>query len=141
MNKKYIPILSFFLLLFVFGAPLIVFADPCTGTGSVSGLVPSDACIKYNGFEALALMANTIINWFITIAGSVAAVVFAWGGAQMLLHPESPSELEKAKKMLINTAVGMAIVLCAWLVVHTVIGTLVNSKTCALRFLGDSCNN
>lgn len=100
-----------------------------------AGLVPSDADIAANGFGSLATLFNNIINWFVGISIAVAAITFSIAGAQILFHPESSGKIEDAKKMLWKTVQGIFIILIAWLVIHTVIATLVNPNTGALRFL------
>ena len=106
--------------------PMIAFA---------AGLVPSDSAIAADGFGSLAALFNNIINWFVGISIAVAAITFSIAGAEILFHPESSGKIEDAKKMLWKTVQGMFIILIAWLVIHTVIATLVNPSTGALRFL------
>ncbi len=100
-----------------------------------AGFIPSDAEIAANGFSAFATMINTIINWFIGVSVSVAAITFSIAGANILLHPDNPAERTKAWGMFTKTVWGMLIVLCAWLIVHTIVSALVRSDTGALRFL------
>jgi len=100
-----------------------------------AGFIPSDAEIAANGFGAFAGMINTIINWFIGISVTVAAITFSIAGARMLLNPNNPGERQKALEMFKKTVIGMLIVLGAWLIVHTIVAALVNSNTGALRFL------
>ena len=101
------------------------------------GWIPSDTDIAENGFKAFSTMINDIINWFITISVSIAAITFAIAGGRMLMNPENSGEREKAKEMFKKTVIGMLIVLGAWLIVHTIVTTLVatNDPTNALRFL------
>ena len=87
-------------------------------------------------FNQFAILVNNIINWFLGISVSVAAVMFSIAGGRMLMNPENTGEREKAKTMFKNAIIGMLIILFAWTVVHAVIGTLVDPKTGALRFLG-----
>ena len=107
---------------------------------AAAGIIPSDEDITKDGFCAFATMINTIIDWFIGMSGVVAAITFSIAGANILLHPDNPEELKKAKSMFTKTIIGMLIVLGAWLVVHTIVVALVDPKINALRFLGSSCN-
>lgn len=121
--KKVISIISFIIIL----TPLITSAAvfiPCQGTAA-------DPC----DFNAFAKMINTIINWFISMAGVVAVITFSIAGIQMLMNPENPGKREQAIEMFKKTIIGLLIVLIAWLVVHTIISTLVNPNINALRFL------
>jgi len=128
-NKNKFLAIGLSLIIFL---PLIVWAvdDPCA---SSNGLIPSDECIKANGFSAFSTMINTIINWFISISATVAAITFSIAGAQMLLNPDNPGKRQDAIEMFKKTVIGLLIILGAWLVIHTVISTLVKSDK-ALRF-------
>jgi len=130
MNINYKKTLAVGLSLLMF-LPLVVSAAsfiPAVCTGSD----PSKC-----DFTAFATFINTVITWFLNMSAVVAAITFSIAGANMLLHPESPEEIKKAKSMFTKTIIGMIIVLVAWLVVHTVVATLVNSSTNALRFLSN----
>ena len=66
----------------------------------------------------------------------MAAITFSIAGGQMLLNPDNPSKREEAINMFKKTVYGMIFILVAWLVVHTVVATLVDPNTNALRFFG-----
>jgi len=83
----------------------------------------------------LFILINRIINWFLSIAGSIAAITFTIAGANILMHPDKQEEITKAKSMLTKTIVGLLIILGSWLVFHTVLSGLIDSS--ALRFLGN----
>ena len=100
-----------------------------------SGFIPSDKDIAETGFTALAGMINTIIKWFVGMSATIAAISFSIAGAQMLLHPEEESKLSEAKAMFAKTFWGILIVIGAWLIVNTIITTLVSDSDSALRFL------
>ena len=78
-NKIIATLLSstLFIPLFVFAAtPKFIFEGVCSG-------VDCD-------FAAFSRLINNIINWFLGISVTVAAITFAYAGAQILLNPESP---------------------------------------------------
>lgn len=102
--------------------------------------IPSDACIARDGFSAFSTMINTIINRFILLSVSIAAITFSYAGAQMLMHPENPAKREEAIDMFQKTAIGLLVVLGAWLFVHTIVTALLSNSTGptgALRFLSN----
>lgn len=116
---------------------LIKYLAVCAGL-----LIPAisfAALVPCNGpdctFDSLIQLVNNIINWFLGISVSVAAITFMYAGATMLLHPGESGARERAKGMFKKTIIGMIIVLASWLVVHTVIGALVNPAINPLRFL------
>ncbi len=123
-NNLYYKILPFLFFAFI-GVPMAALA---------AGLVPCNGpdC----DFSSLATLVNNIINWFLGISVSVAAITFAIAGGEMLFNPGNTVKIEEALGMFKKTIIGILIVLCAWLIIHTVIAALVNSSTGALRFLG-----
>jgi len=106
-----------------------------------AGLVPCDGTAASPcTFNSLAGLVNGVINWFLGISVSVAAITFVVAGARMLLHPTNEAERGAAKEMFFKTVIGLLIILCAWLVIHTVIAALVPNAAGpngALRFLGN----
>ena len=106
---------------------------------SAAGLIPDDSEINNgNGFCAFAKLINNIVNQFLTLSVSVAAITFTIAGAQILLNPENSGKREDAKEMFKKTVIGLIIILIAWLVVTKVIDTLVDPKVDALRFFNES---
>jgi len=124
MNIKR-SLLSVFLFVLA-GLPLVALA---------AGLVPCNGpdC----NFNSLATLVNNIINWFLGISVSVAAITFSIAGAQILFNRDKPAKLEDAKGIFMKTIIGLIIVLCSWLVIHTIIATLASNPNSALRFLGN----
>jgi hypothetical protein len=113
-------ILAIFLPLISFGQGLVQCGNP--------GQDPCD-------FTQLVLMINRIIDWFIGISVSIAAIMFSISGARMLMNPENSDERGKAKEMFKKTIMGMLFILLAWLVVRGIVTALVDPSTNALRFL------
>ncbi|MFA5651856.1 MAG: hypothetical protein WC933_00635 [Candidatus Paceibacterota bacterium] len=100
-----------------------------------AGLIPCDGITVKCDFSAFAALINNILTWFIGISVSVAAITFSYAGAQILLNPDKPAKIEEGKKMFVKTALGMVFVLGAWLIVHTIVATVVSKNIDALRFL------
>lgn len=102
-----------------------------------AGLLPSkctgstpDEC----NFYVIASGINYILNWVIGMAGVIATITFAIGGAQMLIHPDNPSKRTEALDMMKKTFFGLVIVLSAWLLVTTVVGVLVGKDNSSFVF-------
>jgi hypothetical protein len=136
MKKYYSHIVSAFVLL-VLLLPIIVSAQSWFSNVTCNPtLVGTSTIANPCDFNALVRMVNFVINWFVGISISVAAITFAVAGGKMLLHPDQEGEREAAKEMFKKTIIGMLIVLGAWLVVHTVVGALTSgSGATPLRFL------
>ena len=109
----------------MFFLPVLVFAQvtvPPLIPAACTGIDP-DAC----NFVAFAQLVYNIIGWLIGISITIAAITFTYAGAK----------IEDGWKMLRKTVIGIAIILGAWLIVHTIVVTLVtNNPESALRFLG-----
>ncbi|MBU6370854.1 MAG: hypothetical protein KGH93_02505 [Patescibacteria group bacterium] len=99
-----------------------------------AGIVPCSGADC--NFGSLVGLINNVINWFLAIAASVAAITFAIAGAKMLFNPANDAKKTEAKAMMWKTIVGLLVILCAWVVLHAVIGAITNPNTGALRFLG-----
>jgi len=51
-------------------------------------------------------------------------ILFVWGGVMIMFAGANPGMLETGKKILTGTVIGLAIVLCAYLLVNTVLSVL-----------------
>ena len=121
--------------------PVIAFAAtslvPC-GNPASNGNPAQPAC----DFNALATLVNNIINWFLAISVSVAAITIAIAGGTILFNPDNAAKRTEALEMLKKTIYGIIIILVAWLVIHTVIAALTNTPKSGsgvgpLKFLGN----
>ena len=96
-----------------------------TGTGnnqlSVNGSTPP-AC------NNLCDLIGTFINaiyLLLSIAIFILTPIFlVWGGVMIMLAGANPGMLETGKKILTGTAISLAIVLCSYLLVNTVLSVL-----------------
>lgn len=129
----------------VYVMPQQAFAQPATTGGAVqtgpnrdySGLVKCDGFIKdannqkIDGmrecnFAAIVSIVQALISWFFGISGSLAALLFMYGG--VLYLSSNPSNIEKARQIFTNTALGIGIVATAWLFVRTILELVVDPK-------------
>ena len=113
-------------------------------TTQVAGSDPNDfwPLIQCDGsdqkpcnFSEMAKTVNRVINWFISMSAVVAAITFAWAGIKMFINPENPGKIGEAMEMFKKTAIGLIIVLVAWLIVKTVVSQFVDPSINALRYL------
>ncbi len=82
------------------------FKDPCT-------------------FNSAVQLVQAIINFIIKAATILAAVSFIYAGFLLITDGGSLANVKKAKSILWATVKGFALILCAWLIVYTIINTLV----------------
>jgi hypothetical protein len=129
-NKKFLTSVVSLTLLFILIIPVL------TNAALVNcGTTTSNPC-KFTDFIALI---NGIINWIISIAGVIFAVSFIYGGFLYMTSGEKPANKEKAKSLLWNTLIGFVIILVSWLIVYTILNSLVPAGTegnSIFKFLG-----
>lgn len=130
-SKKFSLAVSLFALILL---PAAAFAATAAATGLVTCGNPGQPACDFN---ALTGLINNIINWFLGISVSIAAITFAYAGAEILFNQDKPAKLEEAKGIFGKTIIGLLVILCAWLIIHTIILALVgsNDPNKALRFL------
>lgn len=77
----------------------------------------------------LAQLGQNILNTGIYISVFLSAVLFAYAGGKMAFAQGNMSEISAARSMFTNVAIGLVIILAGWLVVDTVMRTLVGSNS------------
>lgn len=109
--KKILPIVVFFVLIL----PIFV--------GAQTSVIPN--CGQYNecGYQQLLQLVNNIINWIIMASFPVAAGVFAWAGFK-LMTTAVVDERTAAKEMFKKVFIGFVIILSAWIIVTTIVNSL-----------------
>lgn len=63
---------------------------------------------------------QNVIQIFVTLAGLVAAGFFVWGGFRYITSSGNPEALDGAKKTIMYSAVGLAVVLGAFVISNIV---------------------
>ncbi|MEX2515002.1 MAG: hypothetical protein WD335_02660 [Candidatus Paceibacterota bacterium] len=94
---------------------------PLTVMAQDNGLVP---CRNDCDWEAFITMINGLIEWLIMIATSVAVLLFMYAGFLYLTSAGDESKVSQAKTIFLNTAIGFAIMLMAYLLVITLVSLL-----------------
>lgn len=125
MKKVFaITVLALYLLpVGVFAVGLAPYWGPlvsCTGqTGGYT--TPAGKFLpQCQSFCDLLATAQNFINFGMTIALYVIApIFFAWGGIMILTAGGSPEKVKAARGMLLNVAIGVAIVLASFVIVST----------------------
>jgi hypothetical protein len=97
--KKVIPVLSLLLTLLVVASPVYAQAGD---VGKVQSFIKG------------------IIQVLVTLAGLVAAGFFVWGGIGYITSSGNPESLDRSKKTILYSAVGLAIVLGAFVLSNIV---------------------
>ncbi len=97
--------------------------------GGLPGQIVPERCNDVGGCQSvcdIATIAQNILNTGIYIAVFLSAVLFAWAG-WLYLTSVAGSEISRAKTIFADVAIGLVIILAGWLVVDTLMRTLVGN--------------
>lgn len=73
-------------------------------------------------------LIGRVINALLGIIGSVALVMFVYGGITMLTSMGSPEKMGQAKGILVGAILGLIIVFASYALVNFVIGDMIGAK-------------
>lgn len=107
---------------------LVLLPSAALAVSSPTSIVPSD-CNQPGGCKSIcdiAALAQNLLDIGIFLAVFLSAILFAWAGWKYLTAGGNPSEISQAKHLFLNVAVGLILILAAWLIVDTLIRTLTN---------------
>ena len=119
---------------FVLLLPTIVIIAPTLVFGAIlSPIVTCNGAVEGNNLPActvchLAQAAQNVLNVGIFIAIFLSSLLFAWAGILYLTHAASITEAAKAKKLFSSVLIGLILILSSWLIIDTIMKTLVNDK-------------
>ncbi len=118
---KYLFLLPIFFLPFAaFAAPIVPCgADDWNNDGIIKDL-PGQK-VEECHFNDFLVGINNIINFLITIGGSIAALVFAYAGFLILTAGGNESKMKKGREMFMPVVWGFILMLSAWLLVKMVL--------------------
>ncbi len=99
MNKKFITLSSVALTALIFASPVYAASADVT---------------------SIQTFIKSIIQILVTIAGLVSAGFFVWGGFGYITSSGNPEMLDRSKKTILYSAIGLAIVLGAFVLTNIV---------------------
>lgn len=76
--------------------------------------------------DFIQLFVN-LFDWGLAVLSILSITFFIIGGLLLLLSGGNENRVKSGKAILTNTVLGIAIVLCSWLIINSVIGFLVGS--------------
>src|SRR3990172_8704609 len=120
--KKIFKTLIFVAILFL---PVFSFA---------AGLVPpcgedpvTKECIW--GWDQLMILIANVIDFLIFyLSLPIAAIVFAYSGWLFMTSGDNPGKRDQAKSIFWKVGLGLVIAMAAWLIVNTILTSLVNPE-------------
>ena len=87
-------------------------------TSFPNGLVP---CINNCNWNYLLTMVNNVVKFVIVdLIVPIAAIMFAYAGFELITSGGSTEKRTKAKKMFTSVAIGIVLVVAAWLIIFTI---------------------
>ena len=75
----------------------------------------------------IAKTAQNLLNTAIYIAVFMSSILFAYAGFIYITNIANHGEISKAKNIFANVIIGLVIILASWLVIDTLMKTLVNN--------------
>ena len=75
-------------------------------------------------FGCILTTLQHLINFGVSMTVILVVLIAAYAGVQFILSGGSPEVRSQAKNMLLNVVLGLALVLCAWLIVDFVMKTI-----------------
>ena len=100
---------------------------PCYGVGNPDKEA-KNGIRAHCDWNALIQLANNIISFAIRLAAFVLVLVILIAGWGLITSRGNPQALTDARAKLFKAILGFAIVVCAWLIVNTVMNTLLDEK-------------
>jgi len=110
------------LIAFAMVAPVLLEAQE----GVTTQIVPCEG--PNCDFCSLTTLAQRVLNFGIFLAVMVSAALFAWAGFLFLTNRANPTVIGRAKSIFVDVAVGLVLILSAWLIVDTLMKTLTAGK-------------
>ena len=105
----------------------VVILPPATGDATCrSGdTAVNDAtyCGNYTVNDFMVLAIN-ISKWILGIVGSLALIMFIYGGFMFLISAGSADKVTQAKKIIVAAVIGLLIVFTSWLIIKFVMGSM-----------------
>jgi predicted small integral membrane protein len=87
---------------------------------SLTSVSPAFAQTTTGGVTQIQTFIQSIIQVMITLAGLVAVGFFVWGGFGYITSSGNPENLDRSKKTILYSAIGLAIVLGAFVLTSVV---------------------
>lgn len=132
--RRYILLFS---ILFCLGSGVVVFAqtgNPPTGnppgTGNPDGIAGSQTVSLSNPLGSdvtIPGLIGRVINAILGIVGSLALVMFIYGGFTWMLAAGSSEKVKKGKDILVWAAIGLIVIFSSYALVKFVITSIGNT--------------
>ena len=92
-----------------------------TGLGNIGGLFPRTGIANSGTFQDLLM---NVISILLLVAGGIAIVFVIIGGYQYMTSAGNEEQAEKGRKILINSVIGLVVIILATTIVRIISGLL-----------------
>ena len=100
-----------------------------TDTFKDKGLIPcGNPGQEMCEFSDVIKLVNNIIKFLIWVSIPLAVIAFTYAGFLMVTSGGNPGQIDKAKGIFRNVAIGLVFVISAWLIVYLIISNLVEKE-------------
>lgn len=128
--KKIIVVFLFSLILIPFYGALAVGSDNSTGVTANANITPGAGVnlknpIKVNSPQQLI---GQVINSVLGIVGSIALLMFIWGGFLWMTAAGNDEKIQQGKKTLTWSALGLVVIFSSYALVSYLIKNIVAGK-------------
>jgi hypothetical protein len=104
-------------------------ADQPIGAGCkepTTGLVVP--CVAQgNASQVVIGIIKRVVNWLLTLSGTLFLIMFVWGGVQFIIYGSDSSKAAKGQKTLVNAIIGVAIVLFSYVILDYIFGAFIGA--------------
>jgi len=129
---------TLYALLFVVGLFALPYAAHAASIPFFGPIIPETANRCAAGWGAVIEVINNIIRFLISlIVVFIAPLMLAYAGFMYVVNPVNPSNIQKAKDMMLNTVYGLIVALVGWMVVDAVMVVLYNPNINASKAWSD----
>jgi len=121
-EKKYLIFLVFFLLFFVLNINRVNAATTVNTFGK--DMLDSMALTAGLSTRSIYAIIGTILKSILALFGLIAVSVIVYGGVLWTLSKGDPEKINKAKKLMVNAAIGMLIIASSYAIASFFVGKL-----------------
>lgn len=121
-NNLKIKIFSFLILIF----SVFVCCSSGVFAGELGPIVPQGSAYESGDYELndVMRMGLNVVDIILGVVGSLALLMFVYGGIMMLISAGNSDKVSKAKGIIIAAVIGLGIVFASYLIIEFVMGAL-----------------
>lgn len=125
------------IMLMVFSILFLLGLNPALVKADTTTLVPQGSSYDTGNYQLndLVQVGVNVTEIILGIVGSLALLMFVYGGIVMLISAGNSEKVTQAKNILIASVVGLAIVFASYIIIQFVMGALGVSWDGGIKFI------